>query len=149
MKNNEHAPKKQRELTDNMVKDKFPLELRLQQMKPNNKGYNYLFHYPYEGWDGTEYRVEIKYRDATTKFDITPSQENGCDIFGLVNKNGELWFLSNKEYMSNCEEHSFCNKGYKGKSKQLSIKKFKELATEDIFDIVEDNSIIDYGVLPI
>ena len=50
--------------------------------------------------------------------------------------------------MENCEEHSFWKIGYKGKSKQLSIKKFKELATEDIHKIAND-SILDYGVLPI
>ena len=36
----------------------------------------------------------------------------------------------------------------KGKKWQLSMKKFKELATKNIFDVA-DNSVLNYGVLPI
>lgn len=142
MKNHALKPKELKELKDKIIKERFP------DMKPVSAiGYNYIFEY-----QNTKYRVQIKIRQSTTKYDIAPSQEDGCDIFGWIDlDNNEISFLSNKEYMDNCELHSFWknkNKRYKGKKWQLSIKKFKELATKNIFDVA-DNSVLNYGVLPI
>jgi len=142
MKNHALKPKELKELKDKIIKERFP------DMKSVSAiGYNYIFEN-----QNTKYRVQIKIRQSTTKYDIAPSQEDGCDIFGWIDlDNNEISFLSNKEYMDNCELHSFWknkNKRYKGKKWQLSIKKFKELATKNIFDVA-DNSVLNYGVLPI
>ena len=138
MKNHELKPKELQELKDRIVKENCP------DMKPvSATGYNYIFEH-----QDKIYRVQVKIRQSTTKYDIAPSQEYGCDIFGWIDiDNNEILFLSNKVYMENCEDHSFGPK-QKSKSKQLSIKKFKELATKNIHEIV-DNYTLNYGVLPI
>ena len=142
MKNHALKPKELKELKDKIIKERFPDIKSVSAI-----GYNYIFEN-----QNTKYRVQIKIRQSTTKYDIAPSQEDGCDIFGWIDlDNNEISFLSNKEYMDNCELHSFWknkNKRYKGKKWQLSIKKFKELATKNIFDVA-DNSVLNYGVLPI
>ena len=139
MKNHELKPKELKELKDRIVKENCP------DMKPvSATGYNYIFEH-----QDKIYRVQVKIRQSTTKYDIAPSQEYGCDIFGWIDLDmNEISFVPNKKYMQHCEVHSLWKAGYKGKKWQLSMKKFIELASQDIFDVADD-SILDYGVLPI
>ena len=142
MKNHALKPKELKELKDRIIKENCPY------LKPVSAiGYNYILEY-----QDKKYRVQVKIRQSTTKYDIAPSQEDGCDIFAWIDlDNNEISFLSNKVYMENCELHSFWknkNKRYKGKKYQLSMKKFKVLATKNIFNVA-DNYTLNYGVLPI
>jgi len=139
MKNHAYKPKELKKIKDDIMRNRFP---DIKSVKAT--GYNYIFE------DKNKIiRIQMNIRENMKKYDIAPSQENGCDAFGYIDREtNEILFLSNKVYMDNCEEHSFWKLGYKGKSKQLSIKKFKELATKNIFDVV-DNYTLNYGVLPV
>jgi len=139
MKNHAYKPKELKKIKDEIMRKRFP---DIKSVKAT--GYNYIFE------DKNKIiRLQMKIRQNVKKYDIAPSQEDNCDIFGWIDiDNNEILFLSNEMYMENCEVHSLWKRGYKGKSKQLSIKKFKELATKNIFDVV-DNYTLNYGVLPI
>ena len=89
----------------------------VRQMKPGNHGYDYII----VNEHGVELRVEFKERDRTAKYDITKYQADHCDIFALRDNYGELWFMSNKLYMSLCKPHSAWPKHQEPKShKQIS-----------------------------
>ena len=115
----------------------------VRQMTFNNKGYDYLL----TNISGVECRIEYKERIKTRKFDITEYQADHCDIFALRDENGELWFMTNKLYMSLCEDHSAWHK-HKSKMWQLSLNKFRKNASRDLNEVA--NIIVaDYGQLDV
>ena len=113
----------------------------VRQMKPGNHGYDYII----VNEHGVELRVEFKERDKTAKYDITKYQADHCDIFAMRDNRGELWFMSNKLYMSLCKKHSAWPK-HQSKRWELSRNKFRSIASKDLYEIA--NSITpDYGTL--
>ncbi len=102
----------------------------VRRMRPGNPGYDYLI----TNDSDLECRIEFKERIKTRKFDITKYQADHSDIFALRDENKELWFMTNKLYMSLCETHSAWPK-HTSKRWQLTLNKFRENASKDLYEV--------------
>ena len=124
-----------------ILQEQYP---EVKQMTFNNHGWDYLV----ENNKGQPIRLEYKFRSNGVKFDITPRQEKDADMFTLRTEDDKHFHMSKQKYLILSKPHSALNSGWKGKSRELTQKKFIDNASKDLYEVV--NSIKpDYGVLPI
>ena len=114
----------------------------LKQMTFNNHGFDYLI----ENHNGLSLKIEHKFRSAGVKVDITPTQESVADIISLKTENNEHFHMAMETYSRISKPHSALSSGYKGKSREVTQKKFIENATKDLYEVA--NKIkLNYGTL--
>ena len=93
------------------------------KMRKGNVGFDYLF----TNRHGTQVRIELKWRNCD-KVDITPAQERDADVITLHDaKTDDFYHMTMEEYLRIAKPHSALPSGHKGKSKEVSKKKFIDL----------------------
>lgn len=122
-----------------ILQEEYP---EVKQMTYNNQGYDYLV----ENDKGLVIKVEYKFRSGGVKVDITPRQEKDADMFTLRTEDDKHFHMSKEKYLQLSKPHSALNSGYKGKSRELTQKKFIDNASTDLYEVA--NSIKpNYGSL--
>ena len=112
------------------------------KMRPGNPGFDYLL----LNRHGTQVRIELKWRNCD-KVDITPAQERDADVITLHDaKTDDFYHMTMEEYLRIAKPHSALPSGHKGKSKEVSKKKFIDNSSDDLYHVA-DSFIPKYGTL--
>jgi len=104
------------------------------QMTYNNKGFDYLM----TNKQGTNVRIEEKYRNKGNKYEITPAQEKIADIFTLLTWEGKYYHMLADTYHELATPHSALASGHYEKITELPQKSFIENATKDLYSLIDD-----------
>ena len=114
----------------------------VRQMTYNNKGFDYLM----ENSQGTDVRIEEKWRRKGGKYEITHAQEKIADIFTLRTYDNQYYHMLADTYHKLKRPHSALASGWVGKSSELPQHMFINNATTDLLSLI-DEVTHDFGTL--
>ena len=80
-------------------------------------------------------------------YHLDPAQERDADVITLHDaKTDDFYHMTMEEYLRIAKPHSALPSGHKGKSKEVSKKKFIDNSSDDLYQVA-DSFIPKYGTL--